>query len=157
MILGIDQGMASCGFCCMDYTKNIAFLDFVKTTAQTQEYDRAQAIQQKVKELIETYNVKEVRIEMLFANKDNPNATMLANISTGIIYGVALQYNIPVIKIQPRVVKKNICGNLNASKEDVIQAVNQKFELAIKKSQDHIADSVAIAYTHFMSETNISA
>lgn len=75
----------------------------------------------------------------------NRNITTLETI--GIQKLVCEQNFLPYYEASPKTVKKHMTGNGNAKKEDVIEAINNKFDLKLNVSNSHVADAVAIAYT----------
>ena len=58
----------------------------------------------------------------------------------------ALEHDIPLFPYSASQIKKHITGKGNASKDDVIEAVNARFNLSIKDNNE--ADSIAILSLH---------
>lgn len=66
----------------------------------------------------------------------------------GLLKMLAEKIKCPLTQYSPPTIKKEFTGNGRASKEDIIEEVQRKFNLRLNTS--HEADAVAIAYTHYV-------
>lgn len=161
--LGIDQGIAHCGYSVIELTPsnemNILCSGTLITSSKTELTKRIESIYQTIKTLAEKYNVSIIGCEKLFfstkqKSETNPKgrnksaSIVYTNMITGILYLIAGQQNIEIKEFVPGTVKKYVTGHGKASKEDVKKAVEQIVHGLDKNIEtDHEGDSIAIGVT----------
>lgn len=165
IVLGIDQGLASCGYGLLEFNivKNKAKLTkvltygVIKTTTRNNYGERLDIIYNKLEDLINKYNPSIIACERLFystpkkGNRNKSASIITTNMVTGIIHLLAGRKSINLKDFVPSSVKKAITGNGTAKKEDMIETIPKllKIDEALIKIE-HIADALAIAYTAIM-------
>lgn len=163
-ILGIDPGLALCGFGIIDKNESngtIKMIDYgvIDTKKDTQFPIRLKQIYAGITRIIEVYKPDCVAIEELFFAK---------NITTGIpvasARGVALVACINSIdnlfEYTPMQIKQALTGTGRADKKQVQYMVKAILNLKETPKPDDAADALAVAICHsqtntFLSNTNI--
>lgn len=163
-ILGIDQGIANLGYAVIcfekkkngEITKELIKHKYVKTTSKFYIGTRLEALYKELLLVIKEYKICAIGCEKLFFSQKSENkatnkfrnksASMVyTNLITGVIFLMSSQKGIPVIDFTPGTIKKEICGNGKATKEEMIEAINSLFGIDYKISE-HEADAIGIAY-----------
>lgn len=153
IILGIDQGIASCGYAIVkkegDNYERIKS-GVIKTTTNKTMGGRLQYIMDFIGELIEEHSPEQICCEKLFFNPSsggrNKSAGMMyTNMSTTLLHLLSNEFNIEMESFVPGTVKKQVTGNGRATKETVIDAIDLLFKHNCKT--EHEADALSIAVT----------
>lgn len=158
-ILGIDQGIAHLGYSIVEDGELITYGCIVTTSKkniQTRFFD----IEQKLSEIIKTYNPEVICCEKLFytaqkKGKRNKSASIVyTNMVTGVIITLAGKFNLLFEMFVPGQVKKSICDNGKATKDEVISKIKELYEIeSPKANKEHICDSISIALTYERAQT----
>jgi crossover junction endodeoxyribonuclease RuvC len=153
-ILGIDQGLASLGYCILEGDEVITY-GCITTTNKKNLQQRFYDIEQKLSKLIEEYSPDVICCEKLFytspgaGNRNKSASIMNTNMITGVIMYLAGKYNLDIDMFVPSQVKKTICDNGKATKEEVISKINELYTIESTKSKrEHICDAISIALTY---------
>lgn len=106
-------------------------------------------------ELMEKYTIKGIACE---DQHRGPNADTLKKLSrvSGYVILLAGQYDVPIELYHPSSWRKTVLGKGNASKEDSISWVNEKYNLNFIKKDNDIAEGISIAFAgmlHFTGES----
>lgn len=165
VIVGIDQGLASCGYGVIRFKKdkkNISVdkvLDYgvIKTTAKDLTQDRLVYIHNKLSKLVDDYSPIGIACERLFYSspgegKRKKSASIITtNMVTGLVILVAGENSLKFSDYVPSSVKKEVTGNGKASKDDMMAAIPKLLGLddGVVKIE-HQADALSIAYTFGM-------
>lgn len=163
-ILGIDQGIANLGYAIIcfeknkngDITKKLIQHKYVKTTSKFYIGTRLDFLYTELISIIKEYKICAIGCEKLFFSQKsedkstnkfrNKSASMVyTNLITGVIFLISSQRGIPVIDFTPGTIKKEICSNGRASKEEMIESIKSLFGIDYKISE-HEADAIGIAY-----------
>ena len=163
-ILGIDQGLASCGYGVISFKRlksgEVKFhkvLDYgvITTTSKERTPDRLVYIHNRIIELVDKYQPETIACERLFVspkqkadNRNKSASIVTTNMVTGIVVYIAGEKNLKFRDFVPSSVKKIITGNGKAQKEDIINAIPKLMNLdeGVVKIE-HQADALSIAYT----------
>lgn len=166
--VGIDQGVANCGFSVVKLQEDDEVEVLVSGTIITKsDYplpQRMLILFTEISKLVEEYQPDIIGCEKLFFNphqKDgktkggrNKSASIVyTNIATGLLYLIAGQHNLPLKEFVPGTVKKFLTGNGRAEKEEVEEAVieavlNNKTEISSETLKtSHESDAIAIGIT----------
>lgn len=159
--VGIDQGIANCGYAVIELTPNDEILVLksgtIVTTSKQELSKRILIIHEMINQLCNEYNVNILGCEKLFFSPMQKSATnekgrnksasiVYTNMATGILYFIAGKNELHIKEFVPGTVKKYVAGHGRASKDDVKDAVNNIVKnLEIKT--EHEADSIAIGIT----------
>ncbi|MBP5470331.1 MAG: crossover junction endodeoxyribonuclease RuvC [Candidatus Riflebacteria bacterium] len=148
IVVGLDLA-EKMGLCVMNSaTKQILFSSTVKLSKATDE-SRLVHLHKLLNKIIEKFSPNEIAIEDVFLPAKTSHRTP---ISLGELRGVArlcaAEHELPVFFYPPRKVKQSITGYGNASKEDIINWVQNEFNIKVK--DDNEADAISIAWTHII-------
>lgn len=162
IILGVDQGLANIGFAIVkDENGELSLLEHgCFTTKPKDELSvRLEKIYQKIKHILRLFNeVHDVKIdgiamEELFVgcNKNEglyhrSTSIVTTSMVTGVITLLGQQEGISTYRYTPTTVKKNVCNDGRAKKEDVAESIYKMFKTTHFK-YDHECDATAIACT----------
>ena len=156
--IGVDQGIASCGYSVVKLTDTDVIEVIVSGTIKTpssQTYGkRLNTIYEKIQALATEYEANIIGCEKLFFNPkmkvDNRNKSasmMHTNMATAVLHLVSESIRIPIVDFVPGTIKKFITGNGRATKEDVENAVTKIMGDSKEVKTEHEADAIAIGIT----------
>ena len=145
-ILGIDQGLANCGFSIINIDEEdfeILKIGTVKTKSGEILQNRLNYIYKELDNLIKcNKDIQLIGIEKLNGK------VMTVQLITSIVYLLSYKYQIPVIELVPSSVKKEITGNGRASKKDIQESLKENHMKDYKKrTNNHERDSISIGIT----------
>lgn len=112
------------------------------------------AIHAKVVELIETYHPDELAIESVIYGK-NAGTMLVLGEARGAVLTAAAKAGLPVYEYEPRRMKKAICGNGLAEKEQIQRMIKTLLSLH-ELPQNDAADALGLAICHVHSHTAYS-
>jgi len=112
-------------------------------------------IHAKVAELIAVYRPDCLAIESVIYGK-NAGTMLVLGEGRGAVLTAAADADVPVFEYEPRRMKKAICGNGLAEKEQIQRMVKTLLNLS-ELPQDDAADALGLAITHAHSHSAISA
>ena len=168
IVLGIDQGLASCGYGILQFERQGYTLKFdkvlkygvIKTKSDREMGDRLEYLKISIEGLIEKYNPSLISCERLFVSSPQEKATgrrnksasiVTTNMATAIIYLISSEKNIKLLDFVPSSIKKEITGSGRATKEEMMKAVPKLMNLEDNVIKiEHQADALAIGYTAAM-------
>lgn len=165
IVLGIDQGLASCGYGIIQFKKTkktikvdkVLTYGLIKTTNKNTTPERLVLIYNKLEELVNTYNPTIVSCERLFytsplkGNRNKSASIITTNMVTGIIHYLAGTKNLTLKDFVPSSIKRTITGNGLAKKEEIIKTIPTLVNINPDEIKiEHIADALSIAYTAAM-------
>lgn len=173
--MGIDQGLAHLGYCFINAEKNddspithnqivigeyraelISYgAIFTKPEKNIDASRRLYNLIDQCENLITENNPEDIAFEHLFystpgiGSRKKSASIMDTNMVTGALCYIIGKNNKKHFTYPPTAVKKSICDNGKANKDDVITKINELFDIQCNKtSKDHICDSISIALTH---------
>lgn len=139
-VLGIDPGMANCGYAEMllrPHSEQVLSMGVISTKksnvkkgvlATDDNFERLKHISKTFRKIIEDRGtIKAICAESM---SYPPNASAAAKMAMvwGVICTLSVIYDLPVIQASPQQIKRAVCGNNEASKEDVEAALIQKYD-----------------------------
>jgi crossover junction endodeoxyribonuclease RuvC len=148
IILGIDPGTTTTGFAVIASEKQkIDILEYgVITTPPKLSLDtKLLELGSDIESIIEKYRPEICGIEKLFFFNNQKTAIDVAQARGTIVYMLA-KHGIPIIEYTPLQVKSGICGNGNANKKQVQNALKLILKLPSIPKPDDAADALAIAW-----------
>lgn len=161
-ILGIDQGIAHLGYAVMK-DKELIEYGCITTNSNDIIEQRFFSLYNDIKQLIIKYQPEAICCEKLFytspkaGNRNKSASIIYTNMITGVLAALCGEFEIELRQFVPSKVKKALCDNGKASKEDIEAKIASiyKVETEITK-YEHVCDSIAIAYTCFIENENDS-
>lgn len=158
VILSMDQGIASFGFAVFSVDKSGVELlksGCYTSTANGNQQKRIYNLMSKIEKLIVEYKPTYMVHERLFfsppaKNSRKKSASILnTNMITGVLWYLAAKHNALIAQFSPQTVKKTLCGNGRAEKEDVIKYIEERFEINCPIThKEHMCDAIAIGLTY---------
>lgn len=149
-VLGIDPGLASCGFGVVDFFRNRCKLvkyGVIETTPGTPHPLRLLFIYKELSRVVEAFSPTEAGIETLYFAKNVTSALSVAE-ARGVVSLCLAEHGIVPAEYAPNTIKQTVSGLARADKRSVQEAV--KFLLGLQEipKPDHAADAIAVAVTH---------
>lgn len=149
-ILGIDPGMATMGFGCVQvqegaHQAEVLEYGIISTPAKTPVPERLQVLFEDLNTVIQQLQPQRVGIEKLFFYKMG-NTIQVAQ-ARGVILLVLAQHRLIPQEFTPAQVKQSLTGYGNADKQEVQAAVTRELHLDRVPQPDDAADALAIAIT----------
>ncbi len=150
IILGIDPGTHFLGYGVVSYQEKNFFiqkygalsLSRYKTISEKFQY-----IYQKITLLLNDFSCTAIAMEDSFYGKNAQSMLKLGRIQ-GLMLGLAIKKNIPIIIYAPKKIKKAITGNGNASKIQVAHMVQKICQVQISFNHLDASDALATAICH---------
>jgi len=140
-ILGIDASLNHTGLALIEEGK-ICHLSTIKV-GKTRSTARLGLIRDEIVALVKSHKPDKVVIEN-YSFGSRGRAIFNIGELGGVIRLALLDLGYEVLEIEPKVLKKKITGNGNASKEDMIKAINEVYKLELK--DDNQADALGLAH-----------
>ncbi|MDD5073831.1 MAG: crossover junction endodeoxyribonuclease RuvC, partial [Candidatus Shapirobacteria bacterium] len=147
MVLGIDPGLASCGWAILPDSKTLSVCGCLVTTRADDLSNRLGQLYQQVVDLCQKYRVEELAIESLFFAKNTKTALLVAQVM-GAIKAAAYHSGVRVFEYTPLQIKIAITGYGRADKNQIAAMVKQELGENDQLVNNHAADAVAAALTH---------
>lgn len=150
IILGIDPGLATLGYSCVEKKgNNFKKIDYgtITTPADMENINRLNKIYRELNDLIEKYSPEHMAVEELFFNKNVKTAIRVGQ-ARGVILLAGSQKGIEVAEYTPLQVKQAVVGYGRASKNQVQQMVKALLNLDEIPKPDDAADALAISICH---------
>lgn len=109
------------------------------------------AIYAKISELIATHQPEVIAVESVIYGK-NAGTMLVLGEARGAVLSAAANAGIPVYEYEPRRMKKAICGNGLAEKEQIQRMIKALLNLP-ELPQNDAADALGLAITHLHSSS----
>ena len=156
-ILGIDTSLRSTGYGVLSAEgSRMRMLDCgnIPNKATLPLTGCLRAIHAKVAELIATHKPDVMAIESVIYGK-NAGTMLVLGEARGAVLTAAVDANLPVYEYEPRRMKRAICGNGLAEKEQIQRMVKTLLGLA-ELPQNDAADALGLAICHVHSNSLLS-
>jgi crossover junction endodeoxyribonuclease RuvC len=150
VILGIDPGLANCGWGVVALRgPRLAALAYgcIATRAGDAEPQRLEAIYLEIIRVIERYKPVELSIETVY-HKDNSKSAIATAQARGVALVAAATSRLLVAEYAPAAIKKAVVGSGSADKGQIQYMVKAVLSLDHLPSPDHAADALAAAVCH---------
>jgi crossover junction endodeoxyribonuclease RuvC len=150
VVLGIDPGLANCGFgVVVRRSHRLVATDggVIATAAGLAPERRLATIHARLCELIEEHRPDAVALEALYFGQ-NVRTAFAVGQARGVVLLAAGQQGVDCIDYTPQQVKGAVCGNGRADKGQVARMVQALLSLAEPPRPDHAADALAVAICH---------
>lgn len=156
-VLGIDTSLRSTGYGVLSVEgSRMRCMDCgnIKNTAKLPLTGCLKAIHTKIVELIETYHPDVMAIESVIYGK-NAGTMLVLGEARGAVLTAAADAGLPVYEYEPRRMKRAICGNGLAEKEQIQRMIKTLLNLD-ELPQNDAADALGLAICHAHSHSVIS-
>lgn len=150
IVLGIDPGTNLLGYGIIKLTAGhveLLGLGVVRLGKITDAGEKLHHIYEKIGGLIDGFEATEVAIEAPFFGKNVQSMLKLGR-AQGVAIAAAISRKLPVFEYVPRKIKQSICGNGNASKEQVLAMLQMQFKFETQPETMDASDGLAAALCH---------
>jgi len=144
-ILAIDPGIKKIGWAMAKAEKNFKILDFncLKTSQKDFLF-----ILNFFENLIKKYHPKVLVLEKIIFSKNKKTAIEIAKV-IGILELLAQKYQLQIIEISPKELKKMITGNGAASKKEIRKFLELSLEKNLKDFPSDALDAISLSLAGF--------
>jgi len=149
IVIGIDTSLRSTGYGVLSVEGNrLRMIDCgnIKNASKMPLTACLKAIREKIVALIAEYHPTEMAIESVIYGK-NAGTMLVLGEARGAVLTAAAEAAIPVYEYEPRRMKKAICGNGLAEKEQIQRMVKTLLSLS-ELPQNDAADALGLAICH---------
>ena len=156
-VLGIDTSLRSTGYGVLEVQgSRMRSLDYgnVRNAAKLPLTGCLRAIHSKIVELIGVYHPDVIAIEQVIYGK-NAGTMLVLGEARGAVLTAAADAGIPAYEYEPRRMKRAVCGNGMAEKEQIQRMVKTLLSLS-ELPQNDAADALGLAICHVNSHSVIS-
>ncbi len=156
-ILGIDPGIATIGFGCVDADRqkySLIKCGVITTPAHTSLSSRLEQIFNDLTDLLDIFKPDAVAIEELFFNTNITTGISVAH-GRGVILLACKKAGVDIYEYTPLQVKQSVVGYGLADKHQVMDMVRRICNLKAVPKPDDAADAVALALCHARSSTSL--
>jgi crossover junction endodeoxyribonuclease RuvC len=147
LILGIDPGTTLIGYGLLDFENDkprAVDCGVIRVRKKYAFQIQLQQIYREVTTLLEQTNPQVVAIEEVYVSQ-NAKTTLRLGHARGVILLAAVNKGISVTEFAPREVKQAVCGNGNASKQQIQWMVANLLHLDAAGLSEDAADAMAVA------------
>lgn len=152
IILGIDPGTTVMGYGVIQTLGKRAVV-LTLGVLKLEKYEdyalKLKKIYERTVGLIDQYHPDELAIEAPFFGKNVQSMLKLGR-AQGVAIAAAMSRELSVVEYAPKVIKKAITGNGNASKGQVAALLKKQLHFAYDEKYQDATDGLAAAYCHFM-------
>ena len=147
LILGIDPGTALIGYGLLEFENDkpkAVDCGVIRINKKYAFQIQLQKIYQEITNLLIKTNPQVVAIEEVYVSQ-NAKTTLRLGHARGVILLAVVNQGIPVSEYAPREVKQAVCGNGNASKQQIQRMVASMLHLDVDILSEDAADAMAAA------------
>lgn len=149
-ILGIDPGTNVLGFAVIEAERDdvrVLEVGVLRLKDKKEHADKLREIFLEVQEIIERYLPQDLAIEAPFFGKD-VQAMLKLGRAQGVAMAAGITMGLTITEYAPRMVKKSVVGNGNASKEQVAAMLSRLLALPAGKLALDATDALGVALCH---------
>ncbi len=151
-VLGIDPGLRTAGYGCIDYKSKsnnpiIVEAGAIKLdTKQTVSF-RLKDLFKDISDVIADLQPEILAVETIFTHHQQVATATILGHARGVILLAGEQATLPIVELTPAEVKKSVSNNGRATKAQMQQAVTTILNLSKIPEPADVADALAIAIT----------
>lgn len=146
IILGVDPGLATCGFAIVESTGQRSFKlresGAIRTSSDDPLDSRLKSIHSEIDNLVSKYEPKLVAVEKIFFSNNQKTAVLVAQARGVIILAASGR---EVVDYSPLEIKKTITGYGKANKKQVQSMVQRLLGLRELPSPADAADAIGVS------------
>lgn len=173
VVMGVDPGLANLGYALVELStskigvlrvEDKPILGFIGTELSDKKRGvrvsddntrRARELYEPLASLIKAHDVKVICAEAMSYPRSS-SASHKMGISWGIIVGLSCQFTLPITQASPTEIKKMVCGNGSASKEDIQKTLATQHDLDLdlfaKTKREHPFDALGAVHASLDTE-----
>jgi crossover junction endodeoxyribonuclease RuvC len=158
-VLGIDPGMAACGYAIVDVQGNrLTALEhgWWRTSARQEPELRLKLIFDSVAELIARHDPDSASLEESYVGADARSALSVGQ-ARGALLVACASADLVCTEYSPSTVKQVVCGYGRADKTQVQRMVTTILRLDEPPKSDHASDALAVAICHALASPLLAA
>jgi len=147
-ILGIDPGLQTCGYACLNTsaaTPELIEAGVFQTDPGLPMEARLNQIAEDIESLLKKLSPQVVAVEQLYSHYAHPRTAILMGHARGVILQKCAQARLEVKSFGATRIKKSLTGNGRASKHQVQRTVQTVLSLSCLPEPDDVADAMAAA------------
>jgi len=151
IIIGFDPGSRYCGYGLLqieDRKVLAAGCDVIDVTRGKTLALRLKSLYDNIITILEEYHPEIAAVESIFFHRQVRSVFTLGHARGVILLALAMK-DIPIVEYSPREIKKSVCGNGNANKQQVRYMINQLYPLKESPKRDDAFDALAVATCHY--------
>lgn len=156
-LLGIDPGTNVLGYAIIEVRKKKLFLvqHGVLTLSHLDSHAlKLKSIFERIQQLIEQYQPKEMAIEAPFFGKNVQSMLKLGR-AQGVAIAAAITMGVEMTEYAPKKIKQSVTGNGNASKEQVAAMLESILKQKLTQLSLDATDALAAAVCHFYQSSSV--
>lgn len=157
IIIGIDPGTRIMGYGIISVTgKKVSLItmDVVNLDKIKDHPLKLKKIFETTLELLDKYKPDELAIEAQFFGKNVQSMLKLGR-AQGVAIAAALYRTIPIFEYSPKKIKQSVCGNGNASKEQVAAMLDNILHIGPLPKLLDATDGLAVAMCHHFQQGSL--
>ena len=157
IVLGVDTSLRSSGYGVLEIKgSKMSALDYgaIKNQPKVPLSQCLSSIHAKIEGLIEAYHPDVVSIEAVIYGK-NAGTMLVLGEARGAVITAAADAGLPIYEYEPRRMKRAVCGNGLAEKEQIQRMVKTLLALP-ELPQNDAADALGLAICHVHSNSLVS-
>lgn len=131
-------------------SRRIAEIGVLKLAQFKDHAERLATIHRRLTQVIGTHKPVAMAIESPFFGK-NPQSMLKLGRAQGVCMAAAMGQEVPVVEYAPRRIKQSVCGNGNASKEQLAAMLQNEFTLDLSREKMDATDALGAAVCHYYS------
>ncbi len=150
IILGIDPGIARCGYGIIEEKHGVlSLVDYglIETDSSNEDIVRLKEIFERTNNLIEQFSPSIMAVEQLFYGSNSRTAFAVGQ-ARGVVLLAAALSSIKTAEYTPLQVKQAVVGYGRAEKNQIQYMVKELLKMAKTPKQDDAADALAVAICH---------
>lgn len=157
IVLGVDTSLRSTGYGVLEVLgTRMRALDYgtIPNAAKLPLTGCLKAIHAKIAELIETHRPDVIAVEQVIYGK-NAGTMLVLGEARGAVLTAAAEAGVPAYEYEPRRMKRAVCGNGMAEKDQIQRMIRTLLALP-ELPQNDAADALGLAICHVNSNSVIS-
>lgn len=156
-LLGIDPGTNILGYAIIEVRKKKLYLiehGVVKLSHLTSHQLKLKKIFERIQQLIDIHQPKEMAIEAPFYGKNVQSMLKLGR-AQGVAIAAAITKGVEMTEYAPKKIKQSITGNGNASKEQVAAMLENILTVKFEHTTFDDTDALAAAVCHYFQSSSL--
>ena len=153
IIIGLDPGSRYCGYGLLQIEDRkilAAGCDVLDVTKGKTLSLRLKSLYENIIAVLDEYQPEIAAVESIFFHRQVRSVFTLGHARGVILLALAMK-DIPIVEYSPREIKKSVCGNGSASKQQVRYMINKIYPLKESPKRDDAFDALAVENRYYNS------